>query len=566
MSGTTIYGSTAVCSPIGCFATSCATSFIGGTISGTGVACFGGTVCVPNLYMNGGIINQQSGDLSFWVPNVGQAVTITQNTGRLGIGTTTPDRKLDIASANASDTKLVIRTACGFAGSYSPSLDFHVGGYESTCTTGQIKMCGTNNYSGDMIFSTQLSGTINPLVERMRISCGGNVGIGTCIPTDKLHILGADNGITICAASANRPVLSFINGSCTMLKLSANATYGAIADNTGNDIMFFKNCNIGIGAVSCAWAAPTAGKVIQLGNRAAIFSYNNQTLDLSTNLYFDGGDYRYIQSSYATLLRASSADGTFVFYNAASGTAGCVVSLNERMQIMCGGDIRMDATSGSKLVTVKGATGNGNYGELRLGNADHSAGIRGCHVSSGNVDLEFWTEAYSAGGYQKRMTITSGGQVGINTIDAGIQLSVKSTSTTSSSYPLFLLNSAGTGNMYVRSDSYGYLNANAWNYISDLRMKENISDILEGLSIISELKPKHFDYIDGAKNRIGFIAQDVQEILPNLVTISDEKTGMLALQTDALIPILVKAIQEQQCMICSQSQKIALLESCIGIV
>ena len=163
------------------------------------------------------------------------------------------------------------------------------------------------------------------------------------------------------------------------------------------------------------------------------------------------------------------------------------------------------------------------------------------------------------------MTITSGGQVGINTIDAGIQLSVKSTSTTSSSYPLFLLNSAGTGNMYVRSDSYGYLNDSAWHYISDLRMKENISDILEGLSIISELKPKHFDYIDGAKNRIGFIAQDVQEILPNLVTISDEKTGMLALQTDALIPILVKAMQEQQCTICTQASRITLLESCLGI-
>jgi hypothetical protein len=34
-SGTTIYGSTVACSPIGCFATSCATSFIGGTMSGT---------------------------------------------------------------------------------------------------------------------------------------------------------------------------------------------------------------------------------------------------------------------------------------------------------------------------------------------------------------------------------------------------------------------------------------------------------------------------------------------------------------------------------------------------
>ena len=57
-------------------------------------------------------------------------------------------------------------------------------------------MCGTNNYSGDMIFSTQLSGTINPLVERMRITCGGNVGIGTCTPSAKLHINGSTGAST----------------------------------------------------------------------------------------------------------------------------------------------------------------------------------------------------------------------------------------------------------------------------------------------------------------------------------------------------------------------------------
>jgi len=127
-------------------------------------------------------------------------------TGNIGIGTTSPDRKLDIACANASDTKLVIRTACGFAGSYSPSLDFHIGGYESTCTTGQIKMCGTNNYSGDMIFSTQLSGTINPLVERMRISCGGNVGIGTTTPSATLHL---------CSITSGTPIMRIQNSSGT---------------------------------------------------------------------------------------------------------------------------------------------------------------------------------------------------------------------------------------------------------------------------------------------------------------------------------------------------------------
>ena len=85
---------------------------------------------------------------------------------------------------------------------------------------------------------------------KLVINANGNVGINNVSPTDKLHVLGADDGITICSIAANRPVLKFINGSTTMLKLSANGTYGAIADNTGNDIVFFKGGCIGIGTTS----------------------------------------------------------------------------------------------------------------------------------------------------------------------------------------------------------------------------------------------------------------------------------------------------------------------------
>ena len=98
--------------------------------------------------------------------------------------------------------------------------------------------------------------------------------------------------------------------------------------------------------------------------------------------------------------------------------------------------------------------------------------------------------------------------------------------------------------MYVRNDGAGYLKASAWSYGSDLRIKENISNVENGVEMVLKMKPKHFDYIDGQKNNLGFIAQDVQEIIPQAVSISDEKTGILALKTDFLVPYLVKAIQE----------------------
>jgi hypothetical protein len=114
----------------------------------------------------------------------------------------------------------------------------------------------------------------------------------------------------------------------------------------------------------------------------------------------------------------------------------------------------------------------------------------------------------------------------------------------SASYGIVYQNTSNVNNFYVGVGGDGYLRASAWSYGSDIRMKENISDIYNGLEIVSKLKPKHFDYIDGQKNNLGFIAQDIQLLIPQAVSISDEKTGMLALKTDFIVPYLVKAIQE----------------------
>lgn len=116
--------------------------------------------------------------------------------------------------------------------------------------------------------------------------------------------------------------------------------------------------------------------------------------------------------------------------------------------------------------------------------------------------------------------------------------------TSSADYPLYVRTTNFTLRLSVRGDGYCYIGASSWAYGSDLRMKENISDVINGLDLVSKLKPKHFDYINGAKNNLGFIAQEVQELIPQAVSISDEKTGMLALKTDFIIPYLVKAIQE----------------------
>ena len=116
---------------------------------------------------------------------------------------------------------------------------------------------------------------------------------------------------------------------------------------------------------------------------------------------------------------------------------------------------------------------------------------------------------------------------------------------------------------------------------SDLRLKNNINTISNGLEKISALNPVKFNWIDGfepsedGKDMLGFVAQEVYNIIPeavesfggNSLTIGDTIIdNPLRVNEKFIIPVLVKAIQEQQCIICSQSQKIAILESCLGIM
>jgi hypothetical protein len=93
--------------------------------------------------------------------------------------------------------------------------------------------------------------------------------------------------------------------------------------------------------------------------------------------------------------------------------------------------------------------------------------------------------------------------------------------------------------------------------ISDVRLKENIVDLQIGLDAIMALRPRQFDWKkesgNSGKNIRGFIAQEFEEIFPDLIdeSINEVPEGeepYKQIRQD-LIPILVKAIQEQQAQI-----------------
>jgi hypothetical protein len=104
----------------------------------------------------------------------------------------------------------------------------------------------------------------------------------------------------------------------------------------------------------------------------------------------------------------------------------------------------------------------------------------------------------------------------------------------------------------------------AWSANSDSRMKKNVQNLQYGLDEILSISPKRFDYLSDTtdnSSRIGFIAQDVLAAIPEAVHVPADTESMMGVAATEFIPVLVKAIQEQQTIIESLKTRITALES-----
>ena len=155
--------------------------------------------------------------------------------------------------------------------------------------------------------------------------------------------------------------------------------------------------------------------------------------------------------------------------------------------------------------------------------------------------------SFARGGVES-MRIRANGNIGIGVSgNDSIRMVVRGQTSDSTTQSFNVGKQDGTDLIYVRNDGYLY-SVGAWSG-SDIRLKENITDLDNGLQKVLGLKAKKFDLIDGLKNNYGFIAQEMQEVIPDAVSVFEEKEQLLAVRMDYVIPHLVKAIQEQQAQI-----------------
>jgi hypothetical protein len=98
---------------------------------------------------------------------------------------------------------------------------------------------------------------------------------------------------------------------------------------------------------------------------------------------------------------------------------------------------------------------------------------------------------------------------------------------------------------------------NTWNTVSDARLKTNINTIPDALSKVLKLRGVNFEWKDSSNietgRRIGFIAQEVVTVLPEVVSKSDDTYLM---QYGPVAAVLVEAVKEQQRIIIDQQKVI----------
>lgn len=169
------------------------------------------------------------------------------------------------------------------------------------------------------------------------------------------------------------------------------------------------------------------------------------------------------------------------------------------------------------------------------------------------TDITFYTstnvENPADRGSRHRMYINNIGNIGLGTLSPTEKLHVVGNARITAVGAL----GGNSATLYINSD--GVLSTTS----SDINKKHNVRPIIYGLSTINQLNPVNFQWNVDESEDIGFIAQDIQNIIPE--SIETDWDSNLIFKYEKLIPILTKAIQEQQAFIKALEQRIINLEN-----
>jgi hypothetical protein len=541
-----------------------------------------------NTTVTNPLIGGVADDLVVRTNNV-ESMRVT-SAGLVGIGTSSPGTKLSVVGVQASP----------------PTLGTAAGGFSILNNTGVYgTYVGVNPSTGDTWFQAMRNDAATAYNIVLQPS-GGNVGIGTSSPAYKFD-LDAGTGVNIAARFVARSTGTIFCGTNDTGIFDSDGSNGWSVNEASDFARVYTNGlerlrvdsagNLGLGVTPSAWAS--GASVLQVGNRALLSAGSTNTI--VGNNFFDDGSAKYIQTGFASFYRQNS--GEHAWFTAPSGTAGGTISFTQAMTLTSGGDLLVGTTSSSAKFHAKATSAadviyrlepfSNSYASKLLISSTGSGdgGIRYGTGGGNNLDIfsygdmRFYCGTANIGGTvgDERARITSGGDLLVGTDNtsattgAGFKfapgtnprLSIVTGSSTSATSISLYSTGAGAYRFFVDPSGTIYATVTTISSISDQRYKENIRDLDVGLDAVMALKPRKFDWKEGKgkdiKDDRGFIAQEFEQVFPDLVDewkdpAPEGEEPYKSVRQD-LIPVLVKAIQEQQAMIEDLKAKVAALEA-----
>ena len=437
------------------------------------------------------------------------------SSGRVGIGTSSPNESLHVYNAAAN---VVANFESGDAKAFISFKD------NSTTNTDTVFLGADGN---NMAF---YAGSAS--AERMRIDSAGNVGVGTTSPSAILQSNAVaptyTNASTVFFGSTTNN--SAHNG--IMLSSFGNALGGSVGSN-----LTYANSD----TPSQTNTARSSGE-IQFGNTTT----GSKTSDIKFGGYVKGS------TTYTERLRIDSSG------NVGIGTASAVEKLEVAGNILLNAsnaevNLRsgIEGTSGAVNWTFN--TNTTNYASIKL--PYDSRSTTGLHIDSGypiTLDASGIGTIFSQSGSEKAR-IDSSGNLLVGQTSVAKPTQSNEILTGAMRVNPTLRTAANAANLYWEPSTGVF-----WRSTSSLRYKQNVQDYTRGISDLMQMRPVTFNnkVNDTTKLFTGFIAEDLHEQgLEEFVEYDGENRPDSVAYAN-LTSLLTKAIQEQQATIESQATAI----------
>jgi hypothetical protein len=381
---------------------------------------------------------------------------------------------------------------------------------------------------------------------------GGDTNIGIAL-TPK-----GTGGVVFPAGAVGTPAITTSGDLNTGIFFPAADTI-AFAEGGTESMRLDSSGNLGLGVTPSAWGS--GQKAIQVGSSGAINGSSNTSLVVvSANRVYNGTNDLYINTAAATAYQQSS--GSHAWFTAPSGTAGNAITFTQAMTLDASGNLVLGNTTASQRFQVEQNQNGSTWGYFVNTNSGSGAAA-GVLFKNNTGDLGAISVLSSANSPADALFVRS---LSTNPLVFGTNGSERARIT--SGGEVYIAGTTDQGAYNLQVNGTGVWGAGAYVNGSDARIKEEITTLDSALDVVVSLRPVTFrykeEYSKDQSIQPGFIAQELQAAMtdkPYLGGIVQEGPQHLNVAYQSLIPLLTKAIQEQQALIESLTARIAALEA-----